>query len=149
MQENRIRISDRVYLNAHANELIFLTRSGENKVHIAPEAVQLIQRLATGIVVSPGELMQSLEKANFSKDKKTLSNHIEKLRKVFRKNGWKHAIEIIPNRGYRLKTSSDKLRKPFPTKLAILIAAAVLIFILTQLSFPEMNQELQHGMTHR
>jgi DNA-binding winged helix-turn-helix (wHTH) protein len=151
MPENRIRISERVYLNPISNELIFLTKSGENKVRIESGMAQLLQHLAqtAGAVVSPQQLIKPLSGLNERKQSQSLTRNIQKLRKVFRKHGWKHAIEIIPNKGYRLNTSSCKLRKPFPTKAVMLIAAAVIIFILINMAFPGMSDTLQSGITHK
>lgn len=151
MPANRTRISDRVYLNSLSNELIFLTKSGENKVRIEPVVVQLLHTLAqaTGSVVSRKELISQVWDGKQGVGEKALRQNINKLRKVFRQNGWKHAIETIPQKGYRLKTSSCKLKKPFLNKTVAIIAVAILGFIFLKIAFPEMGQALHHELTSR
>lgn len=150
MAENRVRISDRVYLDQFSNELIFLTKSGENKERIEPIVVQLLDTLAraTGSVVSRQQLISLVWDGNEGVGDKALTKNIYKLRKVFRKNGWKHAIETIPKKGYRLAAGPCKLKRPFPRKTLAIAAAVVLGFIILKIVFPELGHVAQHAMRH-
>lgn len=149
MNSNRIQISANVYLVPEANELIFKTNQGEDRVRIEPLMVQLLKAIANkkNDLVSRQELVDEVWEGNTGVGNKALTKNIYKIRKVFEQQGVESAIETIPKKGYRLKVIPIK-SKQVSYKPWVIAAAVVVAFIAIKLVIPGLFHGLSHKMMH-
>ncbi|MCE7997138.1 MAG: helix-turn-helix domain-containing protein [Roseivirga sp.] len=149
INSNHIQISTKVYLLPEANELVFKTDMGDDRVRIEPLMVQLLKAIADkkNRLVTRQELVEEVWEGNIGVGNKALTKNIYKIRKVFEQQGVECAIETIPKKGYRLKVTRTK-SKPISYKPWMIAAAVVVAFIAMKLVVPGLFHGLSHGMMH-